>query len=196
MVDGSLADTRSGTAIGTAGFVTIHINASKVQMFNWFSRSSKSAQPTAATADPGRDRSGADRRLGGLPARRLAADNTSDRPSARPAGSEARSVLLAGLPPGAAGLSDDALRILAGLPAPVVPRGVCERYPQVLERLLKAWRRPADFRRTLDQILLDDRGGRQGFPFGLIAELSALREHYDLYVNPVRTTAWGSTIAR
>ncbi len=107
-------------------------------MFNWFSRSSKSAQPTAATADLGRDRSGADRRPGGLPARRLAADNTSDRPSARPAGSEARSVLLAGLPPGAAGLSDDALRILAGLPAPVVPRGVCERYPQVLERLLKA----------------------------------------------------------
>ena len=76
------------------------------------------------------------------------------------------------------------------------PSRSCSRYPQAVEKLLKQWRNPAEFRLALDAMLMDSRGGRQGFPFDVVSEFSTLREYYDQYVSPVRTSAWGSASVR
>ena len=103
---------------------------------------------------------------------------------------------LAGLSASARQLSPDAQRILAALPPAVALARSCAQYPQAVEKLLKHWRDPTEFRTTLDSMVIDSRGGRQGFPFDIVREFGALREYYDLYVNPVKSSGWGSVHAR
>ncbi len=45
-------------------------------------------------------------------------------------------------------------------------------------------------------MMIDTRGGRQGFPFDVVTEFSELREYYDRYVHPVSTSAWASVDTR
>ena len=99
---------------------------------------------------------------------------------------------LARLPASARHLSPDAQRILASLPPNIELECTCTQYPQAIEKLLKHWRNPFEFRSVLDSLVIDGRGGRQGFPFDIVNELGALREFYDSYVSPIRSSAWGS----
>jgi hypothetical protein len=39
-------------------------------------------------------------------------------------------------------------------------------------------------------MLVDARGGRQGFAFDVLCEFSALGEYYDLHVSPGKGNAW------
>ena len=165
-------------------------------MFNWFQRSSKSA-PGGRTARPTPNRSGLRR-----PASAQAHAGLV-RPGLAPAGLAPAGLqqacdpqALARLPACARELSPDVQQILAQLPASVDLGRSCSRYPQAVEKLLKHWRNPAEFRLALDAMLMDSRGGRQGFPFDIVREFSALREYYDLHVSPLRTSAWGSPTIR
>ncbi len=136
-------------------------------MFNWFQRSSKSPRrrpPTLPASTP-------------APAIPL--------PAADPAA-------LARLPAAARELSPQAQRVLASLPASVDLARSCAGFPVVVERLLGQWRDPRSFRATLDSMLMDSRGGRQGFPFDVVSELGALRHYYDSAVFPVASAGWGS----
>lgn len=165
-------------------------------MFNWFRRSSKSA-PAAPVSTAGRR--GATRVLapaikatfGKVPATRpTAAAGTA--PVCASPGVSSR----AGTPAVASSFSLGAQRILAQLPADVSLAAGCARYPHAVEKLLKHWHNPKEFRLTIDAMLIDTRGGRQGFPFDVLSEFGRLREHYDLRVDPVKTNAWGSINAR
>ncbi len=100
------------------------------------------------------------------------------------------------LGPHARELSRDVQQILAQLPPSIDLSRSCSRYPQAVEKLLKQWRNPAEFRLALDAMMMDSRGGRQGFPFDVVSEFSALREYYDQYVSPIRTSGWGSASVR
>jgi hypothetical protein len=148
-------------------------------MFNWFRRSSKStaAAPLSKAAARGAVRA---------PAPAIKA-TFGDAPAPRP-------TFAAGSPQSA--LSPDAQRILAQLPADVSLAVSCARYPHAVEKLLKHWRNPKEFRLALDSMLIDTRGGRQGFPFAVLSEFGRLREHYDLRVAPVKSNAWASIDAR
>jgi hypothetical protein len=147
-------------------------------MFNWFRRSSKSA-PTTPPATAGRHSAVK------APAPAIKA-TFGDAP--------AKPTFAAGSPQSA--LSPDAQRILAQLPADVSLAVSCARFPHAVEKLLKHWRNPKEFRLTLDSMLIDTRGGRQGFPFDVLSEFGRLREHYDLRVAPVKSNAWASIDAR
>lgn len=140
-------------------------------MFNWFQRSSKSASRARRPASPG------PRSLAGV---------------APPGDPQA----LARLPDCARQLSLDVQRILAALPPAVDLGRSCAQYPQAVEKLFRHWRNPREFRATIDAMVIDSRGGRRGFPFDIVREFSALREYYDLYVSPVKSTAWESVDAR
>ena len=165
-------------------------------MFNWFQRSSKSASGARKRTSPARHRPASPVSPGLSPARIAPA-------GIAPAGLGAGGFIPAGdpqslarLPDSARQLSPDAQRILAALPPAVALGRSCAQYPQAVEKLLKHWRNPNEFRATLDSMVIDSRGGRQGFPFAIVREFSALREYYDLYVNPVKTSGWGSVHAR
>ncbi len=97
----------------------------------------------------------------------------------------------AGTAPPSRELGPRALTIITGLPRAAVPHRTYLQHPQVVSRLLAAWSDPLAFRERVDALLLDDRGARQGFDFGVIREITVLREHYDTHVQPVRDGPWG-----
>lgn len=72
-------------------------------------------------------------------------------------------------------LSDDAIRLLQALPAEirlVVLRG---EYPRIVNGIAALWHQPVELQRYFDSLLIDSRGGRVGFPFRVLTELSELR---------------------
>lgn len=89
-------------------------------------------------------------------------------------------------------LGPRALAIIQRLPRAVVPHRTYLQHPLVVTRLLAAWENPHEFRQRVDALLLDARGDRQGFEFSVVREITALREHYDTHVQPVKVDAWDS----
>ncbi len=83
-------------------------------------------------------------------------------------------------PPCAPGqpLDARAQRLLDSLPVEhrlaVLPR----HYPHVVNRLAADWQLPRRMTAVFDELLLDARGTREGFPFEAARELMQLREYY------------------
>lgn len=76
-------------------------------------------------------------------------------------------------------LSRPAQAWLARLPAGVRPHALCTRYPRIANRLAVCWADPALTDLLFDDLLIDRRGGRQGFPAPVLADLLALRELHE-----------------
>jgi hypothetical protein len=55
-------------------------------------------------------------------------------------------------------------------------------FPHILNRLAPLAYQPSSMVRALDQLLLDDRTHRQGFPFDVLIELGNLRELYSRFL--------------
>jgi hypothetical protein len=66
---------------------------------------------------------------------------------------------------------------LLGLPAQVRPNQTAERYPRVANRIAQAWLNGQRCEETLNELLLDHRGGRRGFPPEVELELRSLKEY-------------------
>ena len=67
-------------------------------------------------------------------------------------------------------------RWLRGLPSRRRPLRLCQLYPRLANRLAWCWRDPMLASQTLEDLLQDRRGGRQGFPAPVLRELQRLVE--------------------
>lgn len=67
----------------------------------------------------------------------------------------------------------------AALPTEAQPRSLMYKFPRIANLLAAMWPDPNSFRRYLDDLLVDKRGARQGFPVEVLRELFELREYYD-----------------
>jgi hypothetical protein len=150
-------------------------------MFNWFKRSSKSGAAASSAS-----------RIEPRPAPVLPPPGATVAGSASPGEAQA----LAGLPASMRKLSLEAQQILVLLPPGISLAESCATCPHAVERLLSQWRKPVEFHRVLDSLLIDLRGGRQGFSFEIVSEFSALGEYYDLNVGHEKADAWASSHAR
>lgn len=65
-----------------------------------------------------------------------------------------------------------------GLPVRVRPTNLLESYPRVANRLALCWNDARLTNRLFDELLLDQRGGRKGFPAPVRDELVRLRVDY------------------
>ncbi|SCU76654.1 conserved hypothetical protein [Cupriavidus necator] len=74
-------------------------------------------------------------------------------------------------------LSDVAMRWLASMPAEARPVELCRRYARIGNQLAVLSANPAALHAFLVALLIDKRGGRQGFPDGIAFELSRLHEY-------------------
>jgi hypothetical protein len=93
-------------------------------------------------------------------------------------------------------LSSDAVRLLALLnPKLRMPR-LPVAFPHIVNRLASVWLRPSEFERYIDELLLDTRGNRLGFPLEIVAELTALREHYQTKLHPKKSDPWSTVRVR
>lgn len=75
-------------------------------------------------------------------------------------------------------LSDATAAWMAELPDSVRPRQLALRYARLANRICETWGNPARCERLLDELMIDKRGGRRGFPLVIANELAALRDHY------------------
>jgi hypothetical protein len=89
---------------------------------------------------------------------------------------------------------DDALpvtiRWVAKLPAEVRPVALLRQFPRIANIVARAWHDAAELQAVLDDLLVDRRGGRRGFPLDVTEELLVLRDYYQgRYPNGVSTGA-------
>jgi hypothetical protein len=87
-------------------------------------------------------------------------------------------------------LSQQAVSWLLALPEAVRPTKLAASYPRVVNRLCQLWRRPVEMDRYFEDLMIDRRGGRQGFPLNVAQELASLSDYYRRDVFPVRQTIW------
>ncbi len=69
------------------------------------------------------------------------------------------------------------------LPADARPNALLAKFPRIANLIAVLWQDPNSLRRYIDDLLVDKRGNRQGFPLDVLRELFALRAYYD-EVNP------------
>jgi hypothetical protein len=75
-------------------------------------------------------------------------------------------------------LSDHAVGLLQALPHEMRLPELRRAFPRILNHIAALWDDPRALHRYFDTLLIDTRGSRQGFSFGVVAELSELRAYH------------------
>jgi len=78
---------------------------------------------------------------------------------------------------------------MAELPYSARPTELARRFPRIANSIAELWRRVARCEEYLDSLLVDQRGGRQGFPPAVAHELGALRAYY-AELHPSKQSTW------
>ncbi len=65
------------------------------------------------------------------------------------------------------------------LPLEVQPRTLLYKFPRIANLIAAMWQDSNSLRRYVDDLLVDKRGTRQGFPVEVLRELFLLRAYYD-----------------
>jgi hypothetical protein len=77
----------------------------------------------------------------------------------------------------------------ATLPVEIQPRALMYKFPRIANLMAAMWQDANSLRRYVDDLLVDKRGNRQGFPVDVLRELFALRAYYD-EIHPDRSGPW------
>ncbi len=85
---------------------------------------------------------------------------------------------------------------MAGLPAKLRPRLLPVDYTRVANAIAACWNEPAACCRYMDELTVDYRGNRSGFPIAVIMEIAALKNFYETVLHPVPQTVWDDLISR
>ncbi len=102
----------------------------------------------------------------------------------------------AGPQSGGVEFSPDAVRLLALL-SPALPLTALQAaFPHILNRLAGVWHKPSKFERCMEDLLLDSRGNRLGFPSEIVAELTAVREYHQTKLHPKKNDRWSTVRVR
>ena len=78
---------------------------------------------------------------------------------------------------------------VSALPADAQPRALMHKFPRIANLVAVLWPDPNSLRRYVDDLLVDKRGNRAGFPLDVLRELFRLRAHYD-QLHPETTRPW------
>jgi hypothetical protein len=87
-------------------------------------------------------------------------------------------------------LSAQALALIEKLPADAKPTTLAEKYPRIMNNIADMWRRPDSLMVYFDELLVDTRGKRAGFPMSVALELASMKDYYEAQVHPERGTPY------
>lgn len=93
------------------------------------------------------------------------------------------------------GLHPATAQWLNGFPSRVVPANCAEHYPRIVNRIHQLWTSPAHLKMYLQDLVLDKRGGRQGFPHGIAEELEVFRQYCEVLYPSQDTCLWAKNTA-
>lgn len=91
-------------------------------------------------------------------------------------------------------LATQTFKWLATLPKEARPNALAIKFPRIANRLADIWKRPLHCERYLDDLMIDRRGGRQGFPSDVAADIARLKAHFLSNSPTVRFDVWGERI--
>jgi hypothetical protein len=78
---------------------------------------------------------------------------------------------------------------MSKLPPECLPTATSKTFPRIANMLAMLWTRPDALKMYLDELLVDKRGSRRGFPGDVSSELQALAAYYAT-LHPERSAAW------
>jgi hypothetical protein len=81
------------------------------------------------------------------------------------------------------------------LPLSLRPVALARDFPRIANTIAVIWKRPARADEYFQQLLLDNRGGRKGFPPDVAMELSKLAAHHAALF-PYRRSIWDDVIKK
>ena len=87
------------------------------------------------------------------------------------------------------GLLRPTMNWASALPPDVRPNALLAKFPRIANLIAALWQDPNSLRRYIDDLLVDKRGNRKGFPVNILGELFALRAFYD-ELNPQSSRPW------
>lgn len=74
---------------------------------------------------------------------------------------------------------------VAALPDHLRPKLLPVTFPRIANRIAECWDNPKEASKYFDELLFDERGGRQGFPMAISLELAVLKENVVARLNYV-----------
>ncbi|MBI1890846.1 MAG: hypothetical protein HYS18_09385 [Burkholderiales bacterium] len=83
---------------------------------------------------------------------------------------------------------------IAQLPPEIRPHELIVHYARIANKLAELWKRPAACEKYLNELMIDERGDRQGFPPAVAAELAVLNVYYTTKVITQHFTVWGDRV--
>ena len=83
----------------------------------------------------------------------------------------------------------------AKLPPDIRPLALARAFPRIANAIAATWIEPESFLRYVDDLFVDRRGSRQGFPPEVMEELFALRAYFE-ELHPTAGTRWEGTAKR
>lgn len=86
--------------------------------------------------------------------------------------------------PPEARLAEHARHWLEKLPENVRPNAVVEQFPRIANQLSSLWKHPDELLEYIDELLVDRRGKRAGFPMEVAMELASIKDYYEMNVHP------------
>ena len=75
-----------------------------------------------------------------------------------------------------------AIALISKLPSDLSLIQLFADHPRVLNKIAMTWGDHRAFFALMDDLMIDKRGGRDGFPFSVAVELSRLTDHYEQFV--------------
>ena len=87
-------------------------------------------------------------------------------------------------------LTPETLRWLTELPVSARPQQLAAELPRIGNAISRLWSIPAACLAYLDELLIDKRGNRRGFPKEILLELATLKSHFQTDIHPTPRTAW------
>ena len=81
------------------------------------------------------------------------------------------------------------------LPPEVRPRQLVIQYARIAHKLAELWKHPLACEKYFNELMMDDRGDRQGFPADVALELAALQAYFATNVLVQHYSVWGDRIS-
>jgi hypothetical protein len=80
------------------------------------------------------------------------------------------------------------------LPPEVRPRQLVIQYARIANKLASLWPHPIACEKYMNELMIDERGDRQGFPAEVALELAALQAYFATHVLVHHYDVWGERI--
>lgn len=81
-------------------------------------------------------------------------------------------------------LEPRSIRLLESLPADIRLNELRRSFPHIVNLIALNWRCPVQMQRTIQSLLIDARGNREGFPQQVQQEIAELADYYFTVIRP------------